>query len=866
MSFVPKSTSSENIDRLAGSTQEVASVTVSVTDSGAKVSESSDSKDSGSLFEREAVVRFGYAEKNARLKVAKELGFKGDIFFKYPKFLEKVASLPNERKEVLVSFFNAMSDLGLLVDCSEYNDIDTYSVWNVILTILPEKLQALIALIQGMIRDIDQYIEEDVDLRMKTGVKFFVRTNFIAYITHMSNEPESSWNDWAVFLKDILCHLMKLWDEKSSLTFPAFIVEDIIEICRQKSVHERQLFVEERFAYFANLYAIFPEESSELFELAFIPKLIPVETIVRFYQRVNELFEGCGYVRESDNPEIRSSLFDFSLLPMLYVEKNSLCHLESNFWVFHELKGELTLDELDVVVWPLITFLFSISFNQHQADFIKELGPHLLQFKSIKSRMLVLECVLHLSIEGQQKLLAVVQCESEWIVLRETLEKIVEKDHDFWNGFDVYFDILYVIIGKIDLLLDDLKSHWAEVLRSPDETQVYFLYNYIDNFINTHFFNELDEFTQEYITAGIRLGNIDEEGSPYAVYNTLKEKRAVEVTIAETPTETLRGYPIKLRPYFFQTELTGQTVYVKDLPKLNLAKFVLSVFERLKKQENSSDFQRIVVEETGYSWENLCGLSLTSSYLLQLLSYEKQDDHQFVRLFAARFVKIIEYIHSLSTEISEGAILSLQDTAFLKAFASIGGCPYGKQEGINTYYLSLPFEFQLKVTASKNNPSPGEELIATALVQAIDTFVTNAQSLFYKDICQIPASAEVMEAAHQVILVRNIIGADIGLEDHLIFDVNSNLYYRPILNMTKADLLQKFYKYFRPSMLIAEIATFLNRSLNEPKSTGYISLSQSFKDEIKPDDWYIDTDKGTTYISEKAVIAILLKTGAIATV
>ena len=271
-------------------------------------------------------------------------------------------------------------------------------------------------------------------------------------------------------------------------------------------------------------------------------------------------------------------------------------------------------------------------------------------------------------------------------------------------------------------------------------------------------------------------------------------------------------------------------------------------------------FQDIVIAETSYSWFSLAQQSAGSQYLLNLLNYEGESDDQTVSLTAAKFGKIVEYLFSLSDERKENQPLSELDSTLLKALASIGGCPYGKQGGINSYYPSLPAQYHLSTSGGgDDNIEAGEELLHHAMKNCVESFIDNHRSAYYKTICLVPFHEEIQEGAHQVILVKNIIGTNIGFDDRLIFDVNAGVYYLPILAASKQQTLNEFYRHFLPSRAVADIRSFINRALLEPGSKAFMQIQDTYGEILHDcdDPWETDTKNETVQISEIAVVRIL---------
>lgn len=479
---------------------------------GPKVREGADTEYSGSLFQKQVVV----APKGAETSGI-DIGLQGGFFKKYPHLIENVAALPDDRKGVVASFLNGVFDLGLISDYYFVDNRKDQDLLTMIDQMTAEKLQALLLLSQGFVKDLDSYIDE-TSHSLLSGQKGFkklhIRSPLLDYMLVLSKEPQNLWGKCAELLKEMIKHVTMLWRSDYCFFFAPYSIEDAINLCRDKDIPELHSFVKERFAYFSELHALYPDEFSGILELSFLRQLVPVDLLSAFHNRVNELFKESGYVAASTDSEM--SVYAFGLLPVQYVDKNSLHHLENNFWVFNELKGEMTLDELREFVWSIVSLLSLTSFTQHQTDLIKKMSPFLLKCQFVQVRFWVVEVLLRLPIESQHKLLGLCENELAWAELQKTFEEIALKaefeSREQENDYDIFHDIHKAILDKIHLDMNDLETYWIELLKSSDDDEVRFIYHYLDE---AEFSSEHDEFMQALNEAGIRLGYLDEASHPY---------------------------------------------------------------------------------------------------------------------------------------------------------------------------------------------------------------------------------------------------------------------------------------------------------------------------------------------------------------
>lgn len=533
MSFVTRSTSSENIDHLLEVIQETASVKVSVPDNGAKVREGADLEAPGSLLKRTVVHSYTSNIEEEVKSLARDLGLEGEAFLHYPKFLKKVAALPDERKEALVPFLNAMCELGLVSF-----DYFRYSHWEDTFQIPSEKLQALIPLAQGILRDVDQALEEDAMSRGKKAKKqrnitinrksydqesydqlrvkkSSVRLHFKEYLVVISKFPQELWGKATVLLTSMLIYTAMVWKNDHHFFFDSDSLEGLVRFCKNKESSEIRLFVEERFVYFDRFCVSIPNEPAMALGFAFLVKPIPIEILVPFYQRVEQLFKESELPESESDPEFQRSNVFLGILQELHVDGHSLQNLENNFWIFKLFKEGMTLDDLNFAGYIILPFLSLMSFSQQQVDILKSAESAVLKIQTIETRFYFLRLLLNLPIEAQHRLLELCQNEDQWLDLVSAIEAVIEEgsgSESSDSDLDVALNFLYAIISRMDFDINELKAYWTKILMGADEAQAHFLYNYFED---ADLSGEHAEFMKTLNEAGIRLGYLDEDGHPY---------------------------------------------------------------------------------------------------------------------------------------------------------------------------------------------------------------------------------------------------------------------------------------------------------------------------------------------------------------
>ena len=360
---------------------------------------------------------------------------------------------------------------------------------------------------------------------------------------------------------------------------------------------------------------------------------------------------------------------------------------------------------------------------------------------------------------------------------------------------------------EVPALVDEWRGH---LRNNPNKGKVKLLADFITQNYQWFSLFEQDDIVQEAIRTGINLENSNDPLNPYKIFENLRIKREEPVNFdAITPaTDVFGGLRVRYIPSFLKDEVFQYRLTAGDLPRHS--KSFLETSSRHFEERLATDpaLDSKVTEITTQNYTALKASALLDGTLNRIAS--SAGDSMYVSVIAARFVAIVSYLESLSTTRQEGALFSPQEEGFLRMLASIQGCPNGKSEGINAYYLNiLPANLRYAATHAY-----GEEDVAylrskSEVVQILAEEVEkmfSGQNSFMKSLVGIRNSDQVMQASHQAGYLRNLIGDVVGLGDQLSFDAHTQTLYRSLINMPKQEAVENFYTFFEPHSFIGRIA------------------------------------------------------------
>jgi hypothetical protein len=241
-----------------------------------------------------------------------------------------------------------------------------------------------------------------------------------------------------------------------------------------------------------------------------------------------------------------------------------------------------------------------------------------------------------------------------------------------------------------------------------------------------------------------------------------------------------------------------------------------------------------------------------------------------------QFFTIVQFILDQPNTLAEGKLLSEREEVLLKMAASIRHCPGGKKEGIAKAYNII------KGQAATGLSSEGSQLhgyFDTVMQNEFSAFLSN-DNAFIREVTQVPADKEIKQLVHQSIYLKNLIGKPIGLIWDLTMDQHTYIIYDDLVNLERKEVLESFFRYFTPDVLIEVVQKTLKKDHTEGKQETlkdemYHRLS-TFLGGYNPEHWDItelnddekeklglpkDDEVQRLSLTRKGVIALLEKLG-----
>lgn len=361
------------------------------------------------------------------------------------------------------------------------------------------------------------------------------------------------------------------------------------------------------------------------------------------------------------------------------------------------------------------------------------------------------------------------------------------------------------------IVVDDLVEQWRKLLRTnSDKTRVKSLVDFIT--MNYYWFAllESDEIVQEAIRTGINLENSTDPLNPYKIFERLQKKRSetIKWENIQPTVEVFEGLSVCYNPSFLKNDLPQYGLTFGNLPKHSLT-FLDDCIETMDTRVAKDPLVKSKIKEiTTCDYAELKTAALADGTLQRLLSTSGASDSR-VPVITARFIAIISYLETLSNEKSGSDVFSPREEGFLRMLTSIQGCPNGKSEGINSYYLNiLPVKYRYSSTIPYGDDDidylKSKNEVTAILLEEVEKMFSGQNDLM-KSITGIKHKDEVMQAAHQAGYLRNRIGYIVGLPDELLFDAHTPMLYVKLVELSKQEALQEFFKFFTPHGFIHRI-------------------------------------------------------------
>ncbi len=444
--------------------------------------------------------------------------------------------------------------------------------------------------------------------------------------------------------------------------------------------------------------------------------------------------------------------------------------------------------------------------------------------------------------------------------------------------------ILSFVFANSPTLKEATIKEWSSVLSSPDEDKAERLSDFIiENFINFGF-SDIDEIYQEALRVRILLESSTDPKNPYNLHKRVLEKRQEHVDLGSLHMvrEIIEGQDLSLNPFYFKSlsQKTLREIPIETLPDLTHTFLEDMVAHFEKRLTGNTALPDEIISRFGIPFSSLMAGSLGSQYLKNYLNLEGLKS---VSLKAAKFIAILAYVESLDEKkeggkgkekekeetVSQGSELSATEDAFLRMLSNIAECTTGKDEGIHFSYSYLEDKHKLKAVTIEQDPL--QNFIDRILTTSVEGMLSGTNNLMKELIGMKPTEEvqrvvenEVIQAVHQTRFLKNTIGQEIGLGDTVEFDNYSQLLYQDLIDRSKYEMMQSFYRHFRPLMVIDALEKGINKVLKEKDSDiTFMTLSENIPEGQRKEAFDFDTETEEISMTTVGVISLLKHFGVL---
>jgi hypothetical protein len=165
----------------------------------------------------------------------------------------------------------------------------------------------------------------------------------------------------------------------------------------------------------------------------------------------------------------------------------------------------------------------------------------------------------------------------------------------------------------------------------------------------------------------------------------------------------------------------------------------------------------------------------------------------------------------------EGSPLSEKEEALITFAESVKNCTGGKFEGVANFYaqgLEPKDKFKIEI------PNEPDKAVAEAKAILVEEFQNCISSQFSGTnplMMELTGVTKIQQASHQSIYLKNLIAHIVGLQHNLTFDMHSGVLYDKLINLSREEVLEIFFKHFTPETLVNHVHAWMNRNSDIPE-------------------------------------------------
>ncbi|MDP1725006.1 MAG: hypothetical protein Q8L85_09935 [Alphaproteobacteria bacterium] len=391
------------------------------------------------------------------------------------------------------------------------------------------------------------------------------------------------------------------------------------------------------------------------------------------------------------------------------------------------------------------------------------------------------------------------------------LKKILNDDGEDEDDERIYISENLLNIYQNTQEKDFFINQMEDALKSDNKQAAKYVSYFISNNYEELYLIEDNALVQLAIRVEILLNESNDPKSPYKIHGDLLKKREEHIDFynltswqffPDKNSDSIK-HKIALNPTFFR-KLSQNQIDFDSVPNIHpqLINIMLGTIET---RIALNPILNNVIQSEGLP--SFGGIKLTTlgqdddGYLLKLLTQPKE--HRI----AAQFKCILHYLTTLNAD-ATAETLSTQEWAILSTLSSILECSTGRDAGIVNIYALLPHQYKLKtlipIDVEDQDYLDAQEIggikktapnlypfLEDTIQDIIDPLFT-AVSPLLQELC---GEADIIEAVHQGLYLRNLIGDLVGSRHKIKFDMNAGLYYEQLLAYNRQEALDIFYKY-----------------------------------------------------------------------
>lgn len=430
---------------------------------------------------------------------------------------------------------------------------------------------------------------------------------------------------------------------------------------------------------------------------------------------------------------------------------------------------------------------------------------------------------------------------------------------DSFNPHDHDFSVIASLYSHPDSG-QAMMTHWNNLLKSPNQEEMGDISHFIIENRRALEISEDSDFFIEVLGKNVISENIVDPKSPFKVWPTLLQKRAVPVDVRgltqdlplwESEGRRWRFNPARLDDFGKEIQIDPTTV--PEITQNDLGDALDKIQTKLT--ENPEAIQSALDEITKVHngdiplpFEDLRTFALGYNGRSFLMSSLSKDSIE-----GAQLKCVLNYIRSFS---DEGEGLSSREVKLITFLMSVKACEIGQESGLTSYYqVYVPTPFKYSVTGDLFSHDRSEiqasKYVFVSLMKEIVDSILNTDNRFMKDICK---ERNVPQLSHQALYLKTLIGDKIGVP-LCRFDPSTGCLTDGLLALSKEGGLRHFYEYILTNEnLWKEVESKINQAVLTGNT--YLKLS------TLTNQWtYKDDENSTPQITRNGVLELLDKVG-----